>query len=84
MVGFVPRRCLHYGIFCLFASSNTLSLEFVFEFVFLRSFIFLIMRESFLSLEFSLSSKFIILCATAGKLTTDMKRFDGRSGHGDF
>ncbi len=40
LLGFVPNRCLHCGIFSLFASLS-------FELVFLRSFIFLIMLEPF-------------------------------------
>jgi hypothetical protein len=77
LLGFVPYRCMHCGIFSLFASLS-------FQLDFLRSFIFPIMLRVLLSLEFSFSTKFIILCATAGKLFTDMKYLDGRLGHDDF
>ncbi len=62
LLGFVPYRCLHCGIFSLLAS---LSFEFVFPLKFYLSNNALVL----LSLEFSFSSKFIILCAMAGKLS---------------
>ena len=74
---FVPYMCMHCGIFSLVASL-------LFQLAFLRSFIFPIMLRVHLSLEFSFSTKFIVLCATAGKLSTDMKGLDGRLGHDNF